>query len=292
MRVVLAVGCVALIATVGSAIAAEQGQSTQDQPGWMSRTSGKIQWDDENDPQLSVETVQPLFQSDDETYTWFWQGRAAYNDDVWTTNIGSGLRYLAPNHNWLLGVNGWYDRSYEYDHERWGLGAELFGPHLTGRFNLYDAFSGTKTISVTATRRVEERAMDGYDFEVEAPLPYMPWARLSTQYYQWDSKFGDDVEGVGLILRMDMTQRLRVDTSYHHDDLDDVVGVSARFSLGAYEGVDFTAADNFFTQKTFVARDLSKHTLDRVERHNDIVVEQRTVTTAGRSGGVVVRRRD
>lgn len=241
-------------------------------------------------PELSIESVQPLFQSDDQTYTWFWQGRAAYGDDVWTTNLGSGLRYLAPSNMWMVGVNGWWDRSYEYNHERWGAGAELFGPHLTGRFNLYEAFSGTKTISVTPTKRLEERAMDGYDFDLEAPLPYMPWARLSTIYYNWDSEFGDDVDGLGLILRMDVTQRLRVDAKYSHDDLDDVVGVSARFSLGAYEGADYTAVDNFTTERAFLPRDLSKHTLDRVERHHDIVVEQRTVTTGGKSGGVVVKR--
>ena len=283
-RLVLAVSLVGLS---GVAVSQEAGMAD-----WLARTSGEFQIDDDNDPRFSIETVQPVFQSDDKTYTVFWQGRAAFRDDDWTTNIGAGFRYLEPGQMWMFGVNGWYDRAYEQGHERWGVGAELFGPLLTGRANYYDAFSGTKIISTTATTRVEERAVDGFDFELEAPLPYLPWARLGATYYKWDTDFTDDIDGFALNLKMDMNDWARVEVGYRDDDADEIFSASLRIRFGVTESVESTAANNLVSQTAFVPRSVAKHTLDRVERYQGIVTERRTVSTAtgGTIGGVSIGR--
>lgn len=281
-RLVLAVSLVGLS---GAALSQDAGV-----PDWLARTTGEFQIDDDNDPRFSIETVQPLIQSDDKTYTLFWQGRAAFRDDDWTTNIGAGFRYLDPGKMWMFGVNGWYDRTYEEDHERWGIGAELFGPLLTGRANYYDAFSGTKIISTTATTRVEERAVDGYDFELEAPVPYLPWARLGVTYYKWDMTFTDDIDGFALNLKMDVNDWARVEVGYRDDDADEIFSASLRIRFGATESVESTAANTLVSQTAFIPRSVAKHTLDRVERNQGIVTERRTVGTTGTIGGVTIGR--
>ncbi|MHA1524925.1 MAG: inverse autotransporter beta domain-containing protein [Alphaproteobacteria bacterium] len=255
---------------------------------WLARSSGEFQIDDNNDPRFSIETVQPIIQSEDQTYTLFWQGRAAFRDSEWTTNIGTGFRYLDPGKMWMLGVNGWYDRAYEEGHERWGVGAELFGPLLTGRSNYYDAFSGTKTISTTATTRVEERAVDGYDFELEAPVPYLPWARLGVTYYKWDTEFTDDIDGYALNLKMDVNDWARVEVGYRDDDADQIFSASLRIRFGVTGAVESTAAKNLVSDTAFVPRSVAEHTLDRVERHHGIVTERRTVSTTGATAGATI----
>ncbi|VAW11108.1 hypothetical protein MNBD_ALPHA09-1002 [hydrothermal vent metagenome] len=283
-RLVLAVSFISL-----SGVATTQ---ETDKPGWLSRTTGELQVNDDSDPRFSIETVQPIFQSPDKAYTVFWQGRAAYRDSEWTTNIGGGFRYLEPGQMWMLGVNSWYDRSYEEDHDRWGFGAELFGPLLTGRFNYYDALSGTKTISTTATTRVEERAVDGFDFELEAPLPYLPWARLGTTFYKWDTEFTDDIDGFALNLKMDVNDWARFEVGYQDDDADEIFSASLRIRFGVSNSVEYTAADNFISDTAFAPRSVAERTLDRVERHHGIVTERRTVSTAtgGTIGGVTIGR--
>ena len=281
----------AVIATVAVPLVAGS-QVSAEKPGWLARSSGEFEVNSETDPRFSVETVQPLIQSPDQTFTLFTQGRAAYRDDDWTTNAGLGLRYLAPSRMWMVGVNGWYDRTYDEDHERWGVGAEIFGPLLTGRANLYEATSGTKIISETATQRVEERAVDGYDMELEGPLPYLPWARLSVTYFEWDTEFIDDIDGFSLGLKMDLTGFARFEVAYQDDDADEIVRASLRIRLGVPEYVEHTATRRFLSDTAFVPRMLQKHTLARVERHHGIVVERRTVNKATGvvNGGVTVGR--
>lgn len=259
-------------------------------PGWLERTSGEFEANSDTDPRGSIETVQPILQSHDLAYTLFTQGRAAYRDGDWTTNAGLGLRYLTPSQMWLFGVNGWYDRTYDEDHERWGLGAELIGPYLTGRFNYYNAFSGTKIVSRTATSRVEERAVDGYDAEIEGPVPYLPWARLGLTYFEWDTDFVSNIDGFSLDLKMDLTDWARLEVGYQDDDADEIFSASLRIRFGAPVHVERTAAREFRSDRAFVPRSVSRQTLARVERHHGVVVERRTVNTAGTIVGVSIGR--
>lgn len=89
---------------------------------------------------------------------------------------------------------------------------------------------------------------------------------------------------------MDLTERFRLEVGYQDDDVDEIVSASLRISLGKPEHVEYTAASKFRSDAAFTPRTVAKHTLDRVERHHDIVVERRTVSTVGASGGVVIGR--
>ncbi len=257
---------------------------------WLARSSVEGSFDDETRKfRFSFENVMPIHQSADKTYTAFFQGRLAYQDEDVTSNSGLGFRYLTPDRNWLFGINAWYDRTFDLDHQRWGLGLEAIGPLITGRANYYDAVSGWKTAELSATRLIEERAVDGFDFELEAPLPYMPWARAAVGYAMWDFTESDDVKGITAALRMDLTRWSRLEANYRREDDDDVVRGALRIRLGEPEGIEHAASERFFTDTAFVARDVSKHTLDRVERHHDIKVERR-ITTSGATGIISVVR--
>jgi hypothetical protein len=288
----------ALFLLASTAVASSQLAGQETQPSlsngaladWLSRTSIESGVDDElNEFHFSFESIQPVFQSADKTYTAFVQGRVAYQDEDVTTNAGLGFRYLTPDRDWLFGINAWYDRTYDLHHQRWGLGLEAIGPLITGRANYYDAMTGWRTASLTATQLVEERAVDGFDFELEAPLPYMPWARAAVGYAMWDMTESDDVEGVTAALRMDLTRWSRLEANYRREDDENILGASLRVRFGKPEGVEHAATERFFSETAFVARDVSRHTLDRVERHHDIKVERR-VTTGGKGGIISVVR--
>lgn len=294
MRSKLWTGAIALLAIGGFSslgVGSEATFTKENLPEWLKRTDLEFHKDSQSpDLRFSLESIQPLFQTEDLANTLFVQGRASYKDDDWTTNLGLGYRYLFPDNSWILGVNGWWDRSYEYNHARWGLGAELIGPLVTGRANYYDAYTGWRTIEETVSTFTEEKALDGYDLELEAPAPYMPWMRVSATYYQWDAESIDDVVGFSAAVKMDLTDNAYLEGRYSTDTADTIFGASLRLRFGAPQGVEHTAFGTGIADVAFQPRDLRKHVLDKVERHHDIVVERRTVTIKGGFGAVRVYR--
>lgn len=137
---------------------------------------------------------------------------------------------------------------------------------------------------------MRKRAASGFDAELETPLPYLPWARLGVQHYRWDMTETDDIKGFKTALKMDLTRSLRAEAEYRHDNVETRVGLTLKLALGEPRGVEHTATDQLVATSAFQARDVSKHTLDRVERHHDIVVEKRNRRLVGLSGGVVIAR--
>jgi hypothetical protein len=263
-------------------------------PEWLARTSGEFYYDsDGRELRFSLDTIQPLLFSPDLTHTIFVQGRGSYQDELWTANAGLGYRYLTPSRDWMLGINGFYDRNWDPNHQRWGVGAEIMGRHLTFRSNYYNAVTGWKKISETTNTRVEEKALDGFDAGLETPLPYMPWARASFGYYGWNVEDADDIDGFRGSVKMDLTGWTRLETGVMADNKDTEAFVKLRFSLGEPAGVETTLADTgFTTDMPFQGRDLTKHRLDKVERHDNIAVQRRTVNknTGGTTGGVIIGR--
>lgn len=263
-------------------------------PEWMSRIRGTFEYDDNTGATYELETIQPLWQHPDKIHTIFGQGRVAGNpgdedgDDDVTLNFGVGYRYLLPSGDAMFGANTFYDRTVEHGHQRIGFGAETFLRHGTLRFNWYEAFSDSKVISRSGGITTREYALDGFDIDVEAMVPYMPWARLGGGYYLWEGEVGDDTDGFQARLEMDLTSMTSVEVGGRVDDVDDSVFVRLRVPLGPAADIEYTAIDDFVTTEALPGRDLRNHTLAFVERHNDIVVE--TVTSG--SGGLAVTRSD
>ncbi|MBO6675920.1 MAG: inverse autotransporter beta domain-containing protein [Rhizobiales bacterium] len=261
--------------------------SDWDPAAWLARTSGEINFDN-GEFSGTLNTIQPLFLSADGRHTGFVQGRINYDNgrQDWTANGGIGYRFLFPGDQWMLGANAWLDHTFEHDHWRLGIGGELFGPHLTARANYYQGLTGWQTVSATTTTRVEQKVVDGFDGSLEAPLPHLPWARLSLGGYYWDFESIDEEAGVRAQLQMNLTPSLTVRGGMDLSDDDERYFVQARLFLGQPAHVAFNALDDGISDVAFVPRPVISQRLAPVERTQTVVVEQRTISTTGISGGV------
>ncbi len=262
--------------------AARSAVTKADVPGWLSRTDISVDIQNKHKPSWAIETIQPLYQGEDLGHTLFVQGRLAHSDGDETLNLGVGYRFLLPDETWLLGVNTWYDTTNKQSHYRYGLGLEALGQYTDLRFNLYDAQSGEKIISTVGGVSNAEQALDGWDFGIEAPLPYLPWARISFSTFEWDRSTARNIKGNTLGVKMALTDNMEVEFG----GTDDNTGNTQAFMTVSWfferpHGTEWTAFGSGRSSTAFVARDLKRHTLDKVRRHHDIVIEKKVSGGAG-----------
>ncbi len=161
----------------------------------------------------------------------FYNGRNSYNDDSqYVYTPGLAFRYLVPDRDVIIGVNGYYDTidsQYENQFGNFGFGAEILTKWVDARFNYYlptadDVFLGSdrristststsspvtngnliQTTTTTRTRterfRTHEAVLEGWNAEIGFLIPgldrYME-TRVFGGYYHYDNPFGSDYEG-------------------------------------------------------------------------------------------------
>jgi len=266
------------MATQAAVDAAAQGVKElareSDLPEWMRRTDISVDIQENDKPSWSIETIQPIHQASDLSDTWFWQGRFAHDSGTEdeTLNLGVGYRHLLDDHSWMFGANVFYDYTFEDQHERVGVGAEAFGRYTTLRANYYiPVDSSPKTVADNTT----EEVLQGWDFEVEAPVPYLPWMRVAFTAYEWDSDTTKDIEGGTLGLRAHPSDNLEIEVGGQNDTYGRKEGfLKLTWHFDRPDGVEYTALRDGISDSPFVARDLTRHTLDKVRRHHDGVVER------------------
>lgn len=265
-----------------------------DAPDWLKRTDIGIEGMVHSKPTWSIETIQPLFQTPTTLRdTVFFQGRWGYRNSDNTLNLGLGYRRLLEDKTWLLGVNTFFDTTTKQSHQRVGLGAEAIGQYMTLRANYYDAISDEKTVSTSGGVTTTEKALDGHDFEIDAPLPYLPWLRVAATGYRWKSATSgvEDVKGEKLTFRGNLTRNISMEFGQMDDNYRNVehfARITYNLLSTPTNGTGSTLLGGLKPGSAFTARDLSQHTLDKVQRQNDIVVE----TKRSGGGGVTIGRRN
>lgn len=260
-------------------------------PRWLERTDISLEGMQDNKPTWSLETIQPIFQTPGTLRnTVFFQGRWAHRNSDDTFNLGIGYRRLLTDKTWLLGVNSFYDTTRDNDHQRVGLGLEAIGQYLTFRGNYYEAISGVKTLSTVNGVTTTEKALDGFDYEADIPIPYAPWLRFAATGFHWRAATAGypDLKGEKFSLRGNITSAISLELGRTDDNYTpgrtfakivwNIAGVPTNGAGGTLLGKSAATA-------AFQARDLSQHTLDKVRRQNDMIVEKKT-------GGVVIARKD
>jgi adhesin/invasin len=281
------------MAQVSSAVqsAAQKAKDNANLPEWLRRTDFSVESMDRSKPTWSIETVQPIYQTPNTLRdTVFFQGRLGHRNSDNTINLGVGYRYLLNDKTWLLGVNAFYDMTTRHDHQRSGLGVEAIGQYVTFRTNYYNGTSGEKTVSTSNGLVTTEKALDGYDFEADAPLPYLPWMRLSASAFRWKSATAgvQNVKGDKFALRANLSRHFSLELGVE----DDNSRQSNSFVMLTYNafgapgnGVPGVLFGGLRASEAFQARDLAQHTLDKVRRQNEIVVERKSAGGAGISIG-------
>jgi len=269
----------------------KSGLSQSSAPDWLRRTDISIESMDRSKPTWSIETIQPIYQTPRTlTDTVFFQGRWGQRNSDDTVNLGLGYRRLTDEKTWLLGVNSFYDITSKNNHQRLGLGAEAIGQYLSLRTNYYSAISGIRTISEVNGVTTTEKALDGYDYEIDTPVPYAPWMRFSANGFRWKAATSGypDLVGETYSLRGNFTRTLSLELGHTNDNYNNGRGfVRLNWNFGGIQtgGVTRNLSSGGYSGAAFEARDLTKHTLDKVRRQNDIVVERK-------SGGVAIARKD
>jgi adhesin/invasin len=141
----------------------------------------------------SILVVKPLSDINDNENILFTQGSLFLSDDSRETlNLGIGKRKLVNNNTLLIGANLFYDHELDYDHQRASVGIEAISSVGSFRLNQYYGLSGW----TTGLDNVQEKALNGQDIEVGAPLPYLPWTNFSYRSFKWNGKDGaSDLKG-------------------------------------------------------------------------------------------------
>jgi adhesin/invasin len=137
------------------------------------------------------------------------------DDDRETINFGIGKRKLVNNDTLLLGANLFYDYENDYSHSRSSLGIEAISSVGSFRLNQYFGLSGWKS----GFGGIQEKALDGQDIEVGAPLPYLPWTNFAYRSFEWQGSDGvDDQKGDEISLEAKLPLGLNIEVGTRSND--------------------------------------------------------------------------
>ena len=176
----------------------------------VSLSSGKTQKVKGN-----ILVVMPFSDIDDKKNVTFTQGSIYFSDnDQETLNLGIGQRRLLDNENLMLGANMFFDEEFTSRHRRASFGLEAITSVGSLRANQYYGLSGWKTV-----KGIREKALDGYDMEVGAPLPYLPWTKAYYRTFEWEGASGvGDLKGDEVSLEANLPFGLNVEVGKRSND--------------------------------------------------------------------------
>ena len=146
---------------------------------------------EETKPEIGIQTFRPFDEDDDGLM--FFQGSLFIHDgDRETINLGIGKRSLLDDDSILIGLNAFYDYVHDYSHQRISLGADVKSSILNFYANQYYSLSGSET----GKNNKSEEAIDGFDLEIGAHVPYIPSLTLYAKAFDFEVSGGNDFQGL------------------------------------------------------------------------------------------------
>ena len=142
-------------------------------------------------PEIGIQTFK-IFSEDSSDLSFFQGSLFLHDSDRETFNIGLGQRYLSNDESILFGLNAFYDYEFDYEHQRFSIGAEIKSSILDLNYNQYFAQSSSKK----GKNGKDEEALDGYDVELGAHLPYMPSIKAYLKAFDFEVPSGKDFQGL------------------------------------------------------------------------------------------------
>jgi hypothetical protein len=192
-------------------------------PNWLKNTDLSVNYTQDYKLLYSLETLQPLSQANDHGILWFWQGRYNHNADDPTINLGAGWRNISSDKTSMIGLNAFYDYSFQYQLARIGLGAEYFNDLAEYRFNVYHPVSGDKLINSiaesTGLRNTYIRVVQGLNYEMGTAFKHMPWMKLFIGGFYWDNEYNLTEEGYRARTTLLVSPRVQLELGYNHSNL-------------------------------------------------------------------------
>jgi len=142
-------------------------------------------------PEIGIQTFK-IFSEDSSDLSFFQGSLFLHDSDRETFNIGLGQRYLSDDESILFGLNAFYDYEFDYEHQRFSIGAEIKSSILDLNYNQYFAESSSKK----GKNGKDEEAIDGYDVEIGAHLPYIPSMKAYMKIFDFEVSGGNDFQGL------------------------------------------------------------------------------------------------
>ena len=245
-------------------------------PDWVKRVEIKSNVNDEGRADVSVLSLQPLYQPGDKTDTVFTEVRVNRNGQAEEpspiSNLGLGYRRLL-RHDLMAGLNGFYDRDWRGSHHRAGADAEIKWKGLDFNVNYYVGLDG----SALPTGYGVPRTLDGYNLEVASQLPYLPWARAHLSNADFFTAEGqDDHTSYTTGMQLGLMRNLQLDMGIRDDLWSDEVGfVKLNFRIDGMRPKNdrrrYLFSKEPIATAAFESRNLKSHTLDRVRRIDTIL---------------------
>ena len=184
-----------------------------------------------------------------------------------STNAGVGYRKLSENKHSMTGMNVFLDYD-EKGHTRTSVGLELRASVFEAIANYYKAISDGRTVG-----DFTERTLDGMEISIVGEVPYLPWASIVVNKYEWEkNKNSKDSKGEKYSLELALTPSFIVEGGYDDNNISGTSNfVKAFLVFPPRERV--AASTNLIGETAFSAGDMSGELLSKVRRTNKQVIE-------------------
>ena len=192
------------------------------------------------------------------------------NDDTrYIINYGYGKRYMDKDKSVITGFNAFLDYDFE-GHARTSVGIEAKGSMLDFSANYYLGLSDIEKIN-----GINERVLDGYEINLTSQLPYMPWAKINYQNYEFvKDKASEDTGGNIVSLEMSLSPNLQFEASRNF------VSVSGVDDEDTYRLMYYnppknktSMQDGLFSSDIFEKENMENKMIEKVRRRNKLTIE-------------------
>ena len=226
-------------------------------------------------PEIGIQTFK-IFSEDSSDLSFFQGSLFLHDSDRETFNIGLGQRYLSNDESILFGLNAFYDYEFDYEHQRFSIGAEIKSSILDLNYNNYFAQSSSKK----GKKGKDEEALDGFDVELGAHLPYIPSMKAYLKAFDFEVSGGNDFQG------LEFSTQIKVPNSglsfeIGHTDFDHHNDQS--FIKLKYSNSIKNPGTSLFTSEAFERISMKDRMYEKVRREN--VIKKKGAGFTVKAGG-------
>ena len=192
------------------------------------------------------------------------------NDDTrYIINYGIGKRFLDNDKSMMTGMNLFFDYDLE-GHARTSLGLEAKASMLDFTANYYLGLSDTESINGT-----NEKVLDGYELNLASQMPFMPWATVNYQNYDFKKdKAAENTAGNIVSLEMRLTPNIQFEASRNF------ISVSGIEDEDSYKIMYYnpprnetSMQDGLISSNIFEKENMEDKLLESVRRRNNMTIE-------------------
>jgi hypothetical protein len=239
-------------------------------------TEVSIDLRENNKPDYSILAVREIQKTEDGNFfTQFsFFNTEKNNDERLVGNLGFGKRILSDDKTMMTGFNAFIDYD-DIGNARSSLGLEARNAVLEFGYNYYFGIDdGT-----------DEKVLDGYDLRLASQIPYMHWADIFINAYEWEGRDRDDIKGTKIGSELLLNPNLNLELAYDDKDkagLKDEWYAKIMFIHPPRTGPSLQ--DGFLSSDTWKEeKDMSGELLTKVKRNNKIMVEFKGLSTISRT---------